>query len=76
MKGEEPPKAKILKELRSILEEFKIITLEELSYGLSPIKDIQHLIDLALGASLPNLSHYRMNPKDNEMLREKVEELI
>jgi hypothetical protein len=62
--------------MRLMLEEFQDIMPEEMPEGLLPMKDIQHCINLVLGASFPNLPHYRMSPKENAILQEQVEGLI
>ena len=74
--GEEQKSINHPEEVKAILEEFRGIMPKDLSEGLLPIKDIQHHIDLILGASLPKLPHYKINPKESEILKEKVEELL
>jgi hypothetical protein len=43
------------------LQEFEDVFLDELPPGLPPLHGIEHLIDLILGAPLPNNAPYRVN---------------
>jgi hypothetical protein len=49
---------------------------DELPNSLPPIKSINHHIDLILGASLPNKVAYRLTPRENEEVRNQVQELL
>ena len=59
-----------------ILKEFQDVFLEDLLDHLSPLRDIQHEIELVPGATLPNLSHYRMNPSEYNELQKQVGKLL
>jgi hypothetical protein len=56
-----------------MLEEFRDIAPDEMLKELPPMRDIKQCIDLVLETSLPNPPHYRMTPKENEILQAQVE---
>lgn len=39
------------------------------------MREVQHHIDLIFVKQLPNLTHYRMSPKGNNILQGQAEEL-
>jgi len=61
--------------IKSILEEFSGV-LKNHPGKLPPIRDIQHVIDLVLRATLPYLSDYRMTHAEHAELQWHVEELL
>ena len=63
-------------EIQELLENFADIVVDELPHSLPPIRSINHHIDLILGASLPNKTAYRLTPRENEEVKNKVQKLL
>ena len=55
-----PPK------VEELLHEFGDIFPKEIPLGLTPLRVIEHQIDLVPGASLPNRPAYRTNPQETK----------
>lgn len=62
--------------LQALLNVFNGFSLEDLPNKLPPLRNIQHQIDLILGVKLHNLAHYRMRPREHEILHGMVDELL
>ena len=60
-------------QVQPLLKELYCVLPPEGPPSLPPMRDIQHPIDLVLEASLLNLPHYRMSPKEHAILQEQVE---
>ncbi|XP_020702028.1 uncharacterized protein LOC110113693 [Dendrobium catenatum] len=64
------------KEVSKLLEQYRDILPEELPAELPLLRKIQHQIDFTPGATLPNLPHYRLNPKKQMILQELIDDLL
>jgi hypothetical protein len=58
------------------LDDFVDIVVDELPHSLPPIRSIKHHIDLIPGASLQNKVAYRLIPRENKEVKNKVQELL
>jgi hypothetical protein len=63
-------------EIQELLENFVDIVVDELPHSLPLIRGISHHIDLIPGASLPNKEAYRLTPRENEEVKNQVQELL
>jgi hypothetical protein len=63
-------------EVQKLLDNFADIVVDELPNSLPPIRSISHHIDLIPGESLSNKEAYRLTPRENEEVKNQVQELI
>ena len=59
-------------EVKTLLDEYVDILVDELPNDLPPIRSISHHIDLIPGAILPNKATYRLTPLENEEIKQQV----
>jgi hypothetical protein len=63
-------------EIWELLDTFADIVLDELANSLPPIRGIIHHIDMIPGSSLPNKAAYKLTPRENEEVKNQVQELL
>jgi hypothetical protein len=63
-------------EIWELLDNFADIVLDELPNSFPTIRSINHHIDLTLGSSFPNKSTYKLTPRENEEVKNQVQELL
>jgi hypothetical protein len=62
--------------ITNLLQEFKDVFPGEIPPGLSPLRGIEHQIDLIPRATLPNRAAYRTNPDETREIHRQVQELL
>ena len=64
------------KEIKDMLGDYQGIIVDDLPYALPPNRSISHHIYFIHGASLTNKDAYRMNPRENEEIKNQVQKLL
>jgi hypothetical protein len=62
--------------ITNLLQEFKDVFPTMIPPGLSPLRGIEHQIDLIPVATLPNRAPYRTNPEETKEIQQQVKELL
>lgn len=70
--AEDTPTPSIPQEVEPLLQKIADLVPDKLPKELPPLLDMQHAIDLVLGASLPNLCAYRMSLVEHAELRVRL----
>ncbi|RDX90012.1 hypothetical protein CR513_28168, partial [Mucuna pruriens] len=52
--------------IHRLLKEFGDVFPKDVPHGLPPLRGIEHHKDLSLGATLPNMTTYKTNPKETK----------
>ena len=60
----------------SLLQHYEDAFSKKIPSGLPPTRWIEHQIDFIPGATIPNRTTYRSNPKETKELQRQVEELM
>ncbi|XP_051126600.1 uncharacterized protein LOC127248348 [Andrographis paniculata] len=60
----------------NLLKEFEDIFLDDIPHKLPPLRGIEHLVDFAPGALIPNRPAYMCNPNESEETHRQVQELL
>jgi hypothetical protein len=63
-------------EVHELLDNFADIVVDEMPISLPPIRSISHHIDLIQGESIPNKARYRLTPRENEEVKNQVQERL
>ncbi|PKU70715.1 hypothetical protein MA16_Dca016913 [Dendrobium catenatum] len=63
-------------DILKLVQQYPSVTQEDLPAELPPLRNIQHSIDFVPGSILPNLPHFRLNPKEQHILQDLVDALL
>src|SRR3954468_13324260 len=60
----------------NVLQDYDDVFPAEVPSGLTPLRGIEHKIDLIPGATLPNRAPYRTNPQETKEIQQQVQPLL